>query len=452
MHIHAVYDQALIGEVPDSTQAEVQAAIELAQSSALLTLTAKQRGAILNQVVVLIEREADALALLMAREAGKPIKATRGEVARAIETFGFAADVARDLHGETIPMDAAATGAGRLGFTMRVPIGVVAAITPFNFPLNLVAHKVAPALAAGAPLVLKPAPQTPLTAIRLAELVTEAGAPTGSLQIVTGGADVGEWLTTDPRVQMITFTGSPGVARAISKNAGLRRTVWELGGNAATIVDADADLSKAIPRCAMGSFAYSGQTCISIQRIYVHDSRYEEFRTGLISAARAQIVGDPLDPAVDLGPVINEQAAIRIENWVNEAVEQGARIVYGAPRQGLLYPPTILENVDPSMQVMCAEVFGPVVSLIPFTDLGEAIRGVNDSVFGLQAGIYTNNLAHTMQVIRELHVGGVMINDVPTFRVDQMPYGGVKDSGSGREGPRYAAEEMTVLKLVVFNG
>lgn len=447
------FDDTVIAHVPEMSEAEVQAAIGRAVIAApkMAEMPAHERGSILNRAARLIEDNLDGLAQLMAQESGKPMKYARGEAARAVETFIFAADEARRLHGETIPLDASRTGVGRFGYYVRVPVGVIAAITPFNFPLNLVAHKIAPSIAAGCPMVLKPAPATPLTAIRLAEILREAGLPEGAFEVVTGGADVGAWLTSDPRVAMITFTGSPGVARHISKVAGLRRLTLELGGNAATIIEADGNVDHAVARTVMGSFAYSGQTCISVQRIYVQQDRYDEFRQKFVDATNKLITGDPLDEKTDIGPVINEPAAARIEAWVSEALAQGAVLVAGGERTGKMMPPVVLEKVQASMQVMCNEVFGPVVSLVPYTDFEAALDAVNDSPFGLQAGVYTRDLNKAMRAVQRLQVGGVMINDVPSFRVDQMPYGGVKDSGVGREGPRFAVEEMTTLKMVVMN-
>ncbi len=447
------YDNSVIATVPECSESEVREAISRAVVAAkpMAEMPAHERGAILNRASRLIEEKATDLARLMAQESGKPMKYARGEVARAVETFLFAADEARRLHGETIPLDAAKTGVGKFGYYVRVPIGVIAAITPFNFPLNLVAHKIAPAIAAGCPIVLKPAPATPLTSLRLAEILREAGLPEGAFEIVTGGADVGTWLTSDPRVAMITFTGSPPVARQITKNAGLRRVTLELGGNAATVIDADANIDHAVSRTVMGSFAYSGQTCISVQRIYIHREKYDEFRAKFVDATNALLIGDPLNEKTDIGPVINDAAATRIDNWVNEAVSQGAQIAVGGTRMGKVMSPTILENVSESMQVMCAEVFGPIVSLVPFDDFDAALAAVDHSEFGLQAGIYTRDLNKAMRAVQRLNVGGVIINDVPSFRVDQMPYGGTKDSGIGREGPRFAVEEMTTLKMVVIN-
>lgn len=447
------FDDSLVAEVQDSTEADVRTAIAAAKAveGTMAAMPAHERGKILNKAAQIIEDQAKQLAELMVRESGKPMRYARGEVARAVETFTFAADEARRLHGETIPLDAAKGGVGKIGYYIRVPVGVVAAITPFNFPLNLVVHKVAPAIAAGCPIVLKPAPTTPLTAFKLQEILQEAGLPDGAFSVVVGDGDVGKWLTTDPRISMITFTGSPPVARAISEVAGLRRTTFELGGNAATIIDEHTDPTAAIERTVVGSFAYSGQVCISVQRIYIHRKHYDAFKEGFVQRTKTLVHGNPLEDSTEIGPLINEGAAERIENWVNEAVQQGATVLAGGERSGKMLSPIVLENVTPNMQVMCAEAFGPVVSLVPFDTLDQALDQVDDSPFGLQAGIYTDSLTNAHKAIARLNVGGVMINHVPTFRVDNMPYGGNKDSGVGREGPRFAVEDMTTLKMVVFN-
>jgi acyl-CoA reductase-like NAD-dependent aldehyde dehydrogenase len=451
--VRSPYDGAVIGEAFESSEADVREAIARAHAArgAMASLTAHKRGAILDKVSDLLAADVEGIARLMAGESAKPMRYARGEVRRAVETFAFAADEARRLHGETIPLDAAQTGAGKMGWFVRVPVGVIAAITPFNFPLNLVAHKVAPAIAAGCPLVLKPNPQTPLTSLRLMELAYEAGLPEGALSVVNGGADVGAWLTTDPRVQMITFTGSVPVAKAISQTAGLRRTTFELGGNAATIIDESADIDALIEKVAIGAFAYSGQVCISIQRIYVHQTKYDAFREKFVARVERLVMGDPLDEATEIGPLINDGAASRIAAWIREAEAMGARVLAGGTGDGRMFRPTVLDNVDSRMKVMCEEVFGPVVSLVPFTTFDEALAAVNDSEFGLQAGVFTQNLSHAMQAARVLDVGGVIINDSPSFRVDQMPYGGNKNSGVGREGPRFAVEDMTTLKMIVIS-
>ena len=447
------YDNSVIAAVSEADESAVRAAIGRAAAAAptMATMTAHQRAAILVKTAAIIEQEAAGIARTMAQESGKPLKFARGEVSRAVETFTFAADAARSLHGETIPMDAAKGGAGKIGYYVRVPVGVIAAITPFNFPLNLVAHKVAPAVAAGNTLVLKPNPATPLTALHLAEIMREAGLPEGAFEVVVGGGDVGNWLTTDPRINMITFTGSVPVAREISKVAGLRRTTFELGGNAATVIDESANLDQAVKATVSGGFAYSGQVCISVQRIYVHRSRYAEFRDKYVEAANRLVIGDPLDEGTDIGPLLNDSACQRIDSWISEAVAGGAAVIAGGQREGRLFQPTVIEGAAPEMKVVREEVFGPVVVIAPYDDFDAALDAVNDSPFGLQAGIYTRDLNRVLAAAQKLDVGGVMINDVPTFRVDQMPYGGMKDSGVGREGPRFAIEDMTQLKMVVMS-
>ncbi len=447
------YDDSVVGEVSLSSEADVRQAIARATAvrTTLAQMPAYQRAQILERTAVLLQNQQADLARLMAQESGKPLRYATGEVARCVETFTFAADAARSMHGETIPMDAAKGGVGRIGYYIREPVGVIGAITPFNFPLNLVAHKVAPAIAAGCPIVLKPAPTTPLTAVRLAELMSEAGLPDGAFEIVIGDADVGHWLTTDERIAMLSFTGSLGVAQVISKVAGLRRTAFELGGNAGTIIDEGTEINDAlIDRLVVGSFAYSGQVCISVQRIYVHDSLYPEFKERFVAKTKQLQLGDPVEQRTEIGPLINDVAGERIEAWLQEAREMGAAVVAGGQREGRMFQPTILENVTKEMKVMCAEVFGPVVNLVPYSDYDQALADLDDSEFGLQAGIYTPSLSKAMQAIQRLNVGGVMINDVPTFRIDNMPYGGNKKSGVGREGPKFAIEDMTTLKMVVI--
>lgn len=447
------YDGSMVAAVREADEQDVRTAIEHAAAAAptMAKLTAQRRAAILSKTAAILESDASRIARTMAQESGKPMKFARGEVSRAVETFTFAADAARSMHGETIPMDAALGGVGKIGYYVRVPVGVIAAITPFNFPLNLVAHKVAPAIAAGNTIVLKPNPATPLTALNLAEILREAGLPDGAFEVVVGGADVGNWLVTDPRVNMITFTGSVPVAREISKVAGLRRTTFELGGNAATVIDETADLDKAVKATVTGGFAYSGQVCISVQRVYVHASRYAEFRAKYVEATNKLTLGNPLEDSTDIGPLLNDGAAARVEAWVNEAAAGGASVIAGGKRDGRMFQPTVIENATREMKVVCEEVFGPVVVLAPFEDFDAALDAVNDSPFGLQAGVYTRDLTRALRATQKLDVGGVIINDVPTFRIDNMPYGGVKESGIGREGPRFAIEDMTNLKMVVMS-
>lgn len=451
--VRSPYDDSLIETVPESTEADVRAALDKAESvrESVAAMPAHRRAAILNKTAQLLDAQTDDIARLIARESGKPMRFARGEASRAVETFTFAAEEAKRIHGETIPMDAAKGGVGKIGYYVRVPVGIVAAVTPFNFPLNLVAHKVAPAIAAGCPIVLKPAPATPLTAFRLGDIVREAGAPDGMFSVVNGGVDVGRWLTTDPRVAMITFTGSPGVGRAISRDAGLRRTTFELGGNAAAILDDTVDATAYVDKLVTAAFAHAGQVCISVQRIYVHNSQYDTFVSAFAERAEKLVMGDPLEDRTELGPVINEGAAQRIEAWVNEAVSAGANLVTGGTRRGRMMAATVLTDVQPHMKVMAEEVFGPVVCILPFGDFDEVLKAADDSAFGLQAGVFTRDLGRAMQAVQRLNVGGVMINDTPTFRVDHMPYGGNKDSGVGREGPRFAMDDMLTLKTVVIS-
>ena len=455
MQIINPYNNTVVETIETSSQQDVADAVGRAVNvkDDMAHLPAWQKADILTRAAAIISEREEPLAQNIVQSVGKIIRHARSEVKRCVETFGFAADAARNLHGETIPMDAARTGVGKIGWYVRVPVGVIGAITPFNFPLNLVAHKVAPAIAAGCPIVLKPSPPASLTALALKEILAEAGLPDGAFEVLIGDIDVGKWLTTDERIAMLTFTGSPPVAKAISRVAGLRRTTFELGGNAAVILEKDAELSDAtINRLLVAAFAYSGQVCISLQRMYVHVDIYDEVKRRLVAGAAALRLGDPMKNETDIGPVISDQAAARVRAWVGEAVEQGAFKFSSGEDDGRMLRPVILENVSSNMRVMREEVFGPVLCLIPYANLDEAIDAVNDSPYGLQAGIYTQNITAAMRAVDRLHVGGVMINDAPIFRVDQMPYGGVKNSGLGREGPRFAVEEMTELKMVVVKG
>lgn len=448
------YDGTLIGVVPEATPELVDKAITAAQQGfkVISAMPAWKRAEILEMAAAYILRDKEEIAGIIAREAGKSWKYALAEAERTAETFRFASLEARNEHGEVVPMDASPVSAGRFGFYLRVPIGVIGAITPFNFPLNLVAHKVAPAIAAGNALVVKPATKTPLTLLKLAELLEEAGLPGGVLNVLVGsGKVVGNQLVQDERLAMITFTGSPAVGRGIKALAGLKRVTLELGSNSPTIIDEDADLAKAVPRCIMGSFANSGQVCISVQRIFVHRKRYAEFLSEMVAATRRLIVGDPMDRRCDIGPMISDVELQRALVWLDEAKSLGAKVETGGNRVGNCLEPTILSGVTPDMQVMCSEVFAPIVSVVPFDTFEQALDMADASVYGLQAGIYTNDINKAFQAVKRLDVGGVIINDVPTFRVDHMPYGGNKESGLGREGIRYAMEEMTNIKFVCFN-
>jgi len=387
----------------------------------------------------------------IALESGKPITDARREVFRAIQTFVIAGEEAKRVHGEVIPLDLTPGTEGFLGLTRRFPIGPVLGITPFNFPLNLVAHKLAPCLAAGNSFVLKPAPQTPLTALLLGEVIEEVGFPPGMVNILPCDNRVAESLVTDPRFAVVSFTGSAAVGWMLKSKAGRKKVILELGGNAGVIVEADADLDWAAARCAAGGFGYSGQTCISVQRIFVQQSVQEVFTEKLVEKAKALRKGDPLDEGTVVGPLIDEQAAKRIENWIGEAVGQGGRLLLGGKRTGSIVDATVMTAVSPGMKVCSQEVFGPLVTVMPFTTFSEAIAAMNDSDFGLQAGVFTQDVDKIFQAFRDLEVGAVLVNEVPTFRADHMPYGGVKDSGLGREGVRYAIEEMTEVKLLALN-
>jgi glyceraldehyde-3-phosphate dehydrogenase (NADP+) len=367
-------------------------------------------------------------------------------------TFHVAAEEARRLGGEVVPMDLAAHGDGRLAIARRFPIGPIAAISPFNFPLNLSAHKIAPAIAAGNPVVLKPATKTPLSALYLGELAIRAGLPAGAISVMPMERSTGDRLVTDERFKLLTFTGSSAVGWDMKARAGKKKIILELGGNAGVIVDEGANVELAAARVAVGGFALAGQSCIAVQRVYVHDSVFDSFAGDLVRRVEALRVGDPLDPATDVGPMIEEGEAERIERWVAEATSVGGRVLTGGRRLGgALYAPTVLADVPADAKVCAQEVFAPVITVSRFTEFEDALRAVNDSTYGLQAGVFTADLEHTLRAFDALEVGGVIINDVPTWRIDHMPYGGVKDSGLGREGPRYTVEEMTELKLLVIN-
>lgn len=448
------YDESLIGVVPEASAHDVDNAVVAALQQgfpAISGMPAYERSEILARTAEFILRDKEEIAGIIAREAGKSWKYAITEAERSAETFMFASLEAKAGHGEIVPMDASPVSAGRFGFYIRVPIGVIGAITPFNFPLNLVAHKVAPAIAAGNSLVLKPASKTPLSAIKLAELLTEAGLPAGVLNLVVGsGATVGMRLVEDERLAMITFTGSPPVGREIKSRCGLKRVTLELGSNSPTIFE-DGDIDVAVARCVVGSFANSGQVCISVQRIYVHRHCYGEFIGKFVEATRKLKVGDPLDKSCDIGPMISRQEQQRALSWLDEAKALGARVEVGGEMIGNCLRPTILTGVTREMKVICSEVFAPIVSVLPYDSFEEALAMADDSHYGLQAGIYTRDINKAFMAIRRLDVGGVIINDIPTFRVDHMPYGGNKDSGLGREGVRYAMEEMTNIKMVCFN-
>lgn len=447
------YNLEKLADVSAADEEDVLSAINAAEQAAsrIAEMPAYRRAEILERVAGYLKEEREDCAKLIASEASKPLKAARAEVDRTIMTYMFAAHEARRIHGETVPMDAAPGGEGRLAFTIREPLGVIAAITPFNFPMNLVAHKVGPAIAAGNTVVLKPASQTPLSAFKIAEYFHRAGLPAGALNVVTGsGRKVGDLLMNDKRIKMITFTGSPEVGQYIREHSGLKRVTLELGSNSAVIIDEGVNFEKIIPRLVTGAFTYQGQVCISIQRVYVHESMFEEFTEKFIEEAGKLKQGDPLQEDTDLSALITRGDVQRTKEWVDEAVAGGAIQKFGGSYTEGIFEPTVLIDVPPDAKVSCEEVFAPVVHINRFTTIDEAIHLVNDSKYGLQAGIFTNSIQNGLYAAKKLQVGGVMINEIPTFRVDQMPYGGVKLSGMGREGIKYAVEEMTELKLISF--
>jgi len=431
----------------------IEKAIILAEKAFKKTriLPAYQRSQICSEVAAGIQRRSEEFARVIVQESGKPLIYARGEVARSISTFEIASQEALRLDGEMLTLDITESAQGKAGLTRRFPIGPIAGISPFNFPLNLVAHKVAPALACGNPIILKPASSTPLTALLLGEIVQNTQAIEGSFSVLPCSTKDATPLVEDSRLKMITFTGSPNVGWDIKKRAGRKKVVLELGGNAGVIVEPDAEINLAAKKIAFGAFVYSGQVCISIQRAYIHSSRYDDFLESLIKATKELISGDPLDESVTIGPMIDQDNAERIELWVNEAVAKGAKILIGGNRDKNYYPPTILTDVKPNLPVACSEAFGPILIINSYTNFNDAIKGVNNTDFGLQAGVFTNNMNKALGAFNQLDVGGVVINDIPTFRVDNMPYGGVKDSGFGREGIKYSLREMTEIKLLVYN-
>ncbi len=451
--IRAPYDQSVIAQVFQGTREYAERAVASSVKAFGTTrrLPAFERQRVLRQIAQSIQERKDEFTRTLAQEAGKPIKAARTEVERAVFTFQVAAEESTRIYGEYLPLDWQEYTAGRWGIVRRFPLGPIAGITPFNFPLNLVAHKVAPAIAAGCPIVLKPAPQTPLSSLLLAEVVQLAGWPDGGFNVLPLSNEDAGVLVRDDRLKMVSFTGSAPVGWAIKRDAGKKKVVLELGGNAGVIVHSDADLSYAVERCVAGGFGYAGQTCISVQRILVEHSVYGKFTDVLLGSVAKLRTGDPMDPSTDVGPLIRQSDAVRAFEWVQEAVRGGARLLCGGQRKGSILEPTVLTGTRPEMKVNCQEVFGPVVTVEPYDDFEEAVKQVNNSAYGLQAGLFTRDAKLIFQAYEELEVGGLVAGDIPSFRIDHMPYGGIKDSGLGREGLRYAIEEMTEPKLLVMN-
>jgi acyl-CoA reductase-like NAD-dependent aldehyde dehydrogenase len=440
-----------VGRVPQATADHARRAVDAAARALEEPLPAHRRAEILDSVAALLRERADEVARTISAEAGKPMKAARVEADRAVSTFTMAAVEARRLAGEVVPMDASAAGAGKFAYTLRVPIGVVGAITPFNFPLNLVGHKVAPALAAGCPVVLKPAGQTPLSALLLAELESEAGLPAGWLNVLVGPSiEIGDRLVEDERVRLITFTGSAEVGWKIRERAARKKVNLELGNATPAIVEADADVEQAATKLAANAFSFAGQSCISVQRVYVQRSAYDDFVASFVPRVEALKVGDPADEETDVGPVIDEDARDRILSWIEEAEGAGAKVLTGGEVVDGLLRPTVLADVTPDMKVSCLEVFGPLCTVSAYESVDEAFALANGTEYGLQAGIFTSNVQTALDAGDALDFGGITVNEAPTFRADQMPYGGVKASGNTKEGPHYAVREMTEERLVVF--
>jgi len=434
-----------------ATPAQYDEAVEAAVDAFETTrrLPGYERARILHAISAGIRERRDELAPLIALEAGKPIRDALGEVDRAVITFRLGAEEAERMYGEVIPMDSGPASRGRIGIVRRFPIGPIAGISPFNFPLNLAAHKVAPAIATGNPIVLKPPSKDPLVMLAVAEIIDAAGAPAGSVSVLPMTRELGDRMVEDERFKLLSFTGSPAVGWRMKARAGKKKVVLELGGNAGVVVDATADLDWAVKRILLGAFGYAGQVCISVQRIFVHEAIRGAFLERLVAGTATLKVGDPLDPQTDVGPMVDEAVVARTAAWVAEAVAGGARVLAGGTSHGAFFMPTVIEDAPRDAKVCTEEAFAPLVVVEGFADFDEAIRSVNDSRFGLQAGVFTNDLAHGWRSFEELHVGGVIINDIPTYRVDHMPYGGVKDSGVGREGLRYAMEDMTEPRIMV---
>jgi acyl-CoA reductase-like NAD-dependent aldehyde dehydrogenase len=450
--VYDPYRNEIVAYQPRSTLQDLDAALSaaVAARSVIAAMPGFERAALLRRVSALLVERADMIAEVMSRETGKALKDARGEVIRSQDTINLSAEEAIRIEGEHIPLDGSAMGAGKIAVMLRFPVGVVAGITPFNAPFNLACHKVAPAIAAGNAIVLKGPPQAPGVVHELTRLFVDAGTPAGVLSTLYG-PDVGPALVRDPRVDFVTFTGSTRVGAEIKAATGLRRVALELGGAGQTIVHKDADINEAATTCARNSMRLAGQSCISVQTVYAHEDIYEAFVQGVVAEVSRLKLGDPMDPTTDVGTLIDERTAQRIESWVEEAVTGGARILTGGGRKGAQLEPTVLVDVKPTMKVVCDEVFGPVVSIVPYKDFDETCRIISSSRFGLQCGVFTKSIDLAIRAVRTIRTGGVIINGSSTWRTDQLAYGGVKDSGIGREGPRYAIRDMTEERLMLFN-
>ena len=448
------YNNSVIDTVPRASIEDVDAAIASAERGAveMAKLSGYQRFEILHEAARLMEERNEDLGRTITLEEGKIISEGLTEAARAVQTIQLSGEEAKRLYGETVPLDGASNWTGQLGFTIRVPCGVVVAISPFNFPLNLVCHKVGPALAAGNSVIIKPATDTPLVALKMTEILLEAGVPPKAVQCVTGsGSQIGDALVADPRVRKVTFTGSRDVGEHICKTAGLKKVTMELGSNSPLIVMPDADMEKVVKATVSSGFSNAGQVCISAQRIITSRKVYADYLDALTVEVEAINTGDPLDESVAMGPMVRAQDAVRVNEWIKEAVGGGARALTGGEYSGAVHAATVVADVSPEMRVSCDELFGPAVAVTPFSDFDEAIEMANDTNYGLSAGIFTQNIDWAIRFAREVNSGNLMINSGPQWRADLMPYGGLKESGLGKEGPKYAVEEMTELKLVIYH-
>jgi len=448
------FDNSVIDSVPKADTGDLEKALDFAErgAKAMAKLSSYDRWKVLRRAADLMAARNEELGQIISKEEGKIIAEGRGEANRAVETMMGSAEEAKRLHGETVPLDADPMGSKKLGFTLRVPCGVVAAIAPFNFPLNLVCHKVGPALAAGNSVIVKPASDTPLSALKLTEILLEAGLPPEGIQCITGsGGEIGDALVADRRVRKVTFTGSREIGDRICRTAGIKKVTMELGSNSPVIVMPDADLNKVAAAIAMTGYGNAGQTCISTQRVLAAKKVYSDFLGVLKPKVEALTTGNQLDEKSKIGPMVKESEAVRVNDWVQEAVAGGARLVAGGGRRGAFYMPAVVADVHPDMRISRDELFGPAVGVTPFDTIEEAIALANDSVYGLAAGIFTENVEWAMKFAREAEAGNLHVNWGSQWRVDLMPYGGLKDSGFGKEGPRYAVEEMTELKMVVFH-
>lgn len=447
------YDNKVISKTYLAGKDELEKAINKADliKNQLRDLPSFKKYEILMQIAQEVNAKKEELALILAKEAGKPLKYALGEINRAVQVFTVAAEESKRLPKEYFSIDWTAAGEGKEGFVKYFPVGLIAGIAPFNFPLNLAVHKIAPAIASGNPIILKPARSTPLSVLELAKIIDKTDLPKGAFSVLPMDREAGNQLVTDERIKMLSFTGSPAVGWKMKANAGKKKVALELGGNAGVIITESSDIDLAVKKCLIGGFAYSGQVCIHVQRIYVQDSIFDSFINKFIEGTKKLNFGAPDDTNTDISAMIDEENAIRVEHWVNEAVTDGAKILFGGKRNGAYFEPTIITNTKQQMKVCALEVFGPVVTIEKFSEYNEAVSNINDSEYGLQAGVFTNNIKELNQVLNELEVGGVIINDVPTFRVDHMPYGGIKNSGFGREGVKYSIFEMLEPKLLVKN-